>query len=72
MNEENQGEDQSEGEESDEIPPATQREFQNMSKKIRDLRQEIVDEMDDYKRSVNILQDESRKIMAQLATVAQR
>ena len=40
-----------------------------MSKKMRDLGQEIVDEMDDYKRSVNILHDENRKIIAQLAVV---
>ena len=71
-NDENQDEDQSEDEDSDEIPLATQREFDNISKKIRDPRQAIVDEMDDYKRSVNILHDENIKIIAQLAIVAQR
>ena len=72
MNEENQGENQSEDEENDEIPLATQREFHNMSKKMRDLEQTIVDEMNDYRRSINILHDENRKIIAQLLVVAQR
>ena len=31
-----------------------------------------MDEMDDYKTSINILNDENRKIVAQLAVVAQR
>ena len=35
-----------------------------MSKKMRDLGKAIVDEMDDYKGSVNILHDENRKIVA--------
>ena len=72
MNEENQGENQSEDEENDKIPLATQREFHNMSKKMRDLEQTIVDEMNDYRRSINILHDENRKIIAQLLVVAQR
>ena len=39
---------------------------------MRDLGQEIVEEMDDYKRSVNILHDENKKTVAQLEVVAQR
>ena len=39
---------------------------------MRDLGKAIVDEMDDYKRTINILHDENRKIVAQLAVVAQR
>ena len=42
-----------------------------MPKKMRDLGQEIVDEMNDYKRSINILHDKNRKIVAQLTIVAQ-
>ena len=71
-NEENQDKDQSEDEESDEIPHATQREFQNMSNNMRDLGHIIADEMNDYRRSINLLHDENGKIVAQLAAVAQR
>ena len=59
-------------EESDEIPSATKREFHNMSKKMRDLGQIIVDEMNDYRRSINLLHDENRKIVGQLVVVPQR
>ena len=61
MNEENQGEDRSKDEESDELPPTTEREFQKMSKKMRNLGKIIVDEMNDYKMSINLLHDENKK-----------
>ena len=39
---------------------------------MRDLGQIIVDEMNDYMRSINLLHDEKRKIVAQLAAEPQR
>ena len=39
---------------------------------MRDLGQIIVDEMNDYRRSINLLHDLNRKIVAQLAIEPQR